>query len=120
MYNISNKKNLTILTVNCRSIRDKKAEFHVTLNYTKPDIVLGTESWLKEMKPGKNATKYAIKSCEIFPDNYTKYRNDRGTLGGGVFIMFNKDIISVEKTKFITNYEIEWVSLKLIKTTQTY
>jgi hypothetical protein len=79
MYNISNKKNLTILTVNCRSIRDKKAEFHVTLNYTKPDIVLGTESWLKGMKPGKHATKYAIKSCEIFPDNYTKKKRQRYT-----------------------------------------
>jgi hypothetical protein len=44
----------------------KKNEFHVALNYTKPDIVLGTESWLKGMKPGKNATKDAIKSCEIF------------------------------------------------------
>jgi hypothetical protein len=56
-YYISNKKNLRILTVNCRSIRDKKAEFHVTLNYTKPDIVLGTESWLKGIKPGKNHAK---------------------------------------------------------------
>ena len=117
MYNISNKKNLRILTVNCRSIRDKNVEFHVTLNYTKPDIVLGTESWLKGIKPGKNATKDAIKSCENFPDNYvyiyTVYRNDRGILGGGIFIMVNKDIISVEKTEFITNCEIEWVSIKL-------
>ena len=56
-YYISNKKNLRILTVNCRSIRDKNAEFHVALNYTKPDIVLGTESWLKGIKPGKNATR---------------------------------------------------------------
>ena len=112
-YYISNKKNLRILTVNCRSIRDKKAEFHVTLNYTKLDTVLGTESWLKGIKPGKNATKDAIKSCENFPDNYTVYRNDRGTLGGGVFIIVNKDIISVEKTEFITNCEIEWVSIKL-------
>ena len=53
------------------------------------------------------------KSCENFPDNYTVYRNDRGTLGGGVFIIVNKDIISVEKTEFITNCEIEWVSIKL-------
>lgn len=113
MYNISNKKNLRILTVNCRSIRDKKAEFHAILNYTKPDIVLGTESWLKGIKPGKNATKDAIKSSEIFPDNYTVYRNDRGTLGGGVFIMVKKDIISIEKTELVTNCEIEWVRIKL-------
>jgi hypothetical protein len=37
-----------------------KAEFNVTLNYAKRDIVLGTESWLKGIKPGKNATKDAV------------------------------------------------------------
>jgi hypothetical protein len=29
----------------------------------------------------------AIKSNEIFPQNYNVYRNDRGTLGRGVFVL---------------------------------
>ena len=62
------------MTVNCRSVVDKKAELAACLNYTKPDIICGTESWLKEMQP-------AIKSSEVFPENFKIYRNDRGTLG---------------------------------------
>jgi hypothetical protein len=35
------------------------------------------------VKSGKNPTTDAIKSSEVFPNNYTAFRNDRGTLGGG-------------------------------------
>ena len=69
MYSISNKKILRILTANYRSIRDKKnkAEFHVTLNYTKPDIVLGIESWLKGIKPvEKNRNQRCNKIMQNF------------------------------------------------------
>ena len=45
-----------------------------------------TESWLKGIKPGENP-RDAIKSNEIFPQNYNVYRNDRGTLGRGVFVL---------------------------------
>jgi hypothetical protein len=48
------------------------------------NIIIGTESWLKGIKPGKPPTESAIKSAETFPENFKVYRNDRGTLGGGV------------------------------------
>ena len=101
------KRNLRILTVNCRSIRDKISEFKATLNYTKPDIVIGTESWLKGIKPGQNPSKDAIKSSEIFPENYTSFRNDRGTLGGGVFILVQNNIIATEQPQYVTDCEID-------------
>ena len=82
-------------------------------HYLKPDIICATESWLKGVKPGVNPTKDAIKSSEIFPPNYNVYRNDRGTLGGGVFILVEKSITSVEQTSFITDGEIEWVKVKM-------
>ena len=107
------KRNLRILTVNCRSIRDKTSEFKATLNYTKPDIVIGTESWLKGIKPGQNPSKDAIKSSEIFPENYTSFRNDRGTLGGGVFILVQNNIIATEQPQYVTDCEIDWVKIKL-------
>jgi hypothetical protein len=59
-------------------------------------IICATESWLKGVKPGVNPTIDAIKSCEIFPPNCNVYRNDRGTLGGGVFMLVEKSITSVE------------------------
>ena len=58
----------------CQGIRSKTAEFVNLLNYTKPDVVCGTESWLNK----------DIKSSEIFPTNdYQVFRKDRDSLGGG-------------------------------------
>jgi hypothetical protein len=65
------------------------------------------------VKPGSNPTKDTIKSSEISPPNYNVYRNDRGTLGGGVFIMVERSITPVEQTSIITDREIEWVKIKM-------
>ena len=51
------------------------------MSSTDPDIVLGTESWLKP----------EILNCEVFPEEYTVYWKDRDIRhklkGGGVFIL---------------------------------
>jgi len=107
------KSNLRILTVNCRSIVGKSAEFAATLDYIKPDIVCGTESWLKGIQPGKNPTTDTITSSEIFPSNYRVYRNDRGTRGGGVFILVHEDIVSVEQPNFVTECEVDWAKIQI-------
>lgn len=101
------------MTINCRSIKDKKTEFASCINYIKPDIICGTESWLKGIQPGKHTKQDAIKSPEIFPCNYKVYRNDLGTIGGGVFVAVHEDIISSEKPELVTECEIEWVKIKL-------
>jgi hypothetical protein len=59
-----------------------------------------------DLKPGENPTKDAIKSSEVFPKGFTVYRNDRGTLGGGVFILVRNEIISVEQPDLVTNESI--------------
>jgi len=41
-----------------------------------PDVTIGTESWLKE----------EIKNAEMFRDDYSTFRKDRCTRGGGVFM----------------------------------
>ena len=110
---VPTKKNLRILNVNCRSIKDKSAEFTAALSYLKPDVVCGTESWLSGCKPGCNPTQDAIKSSEVFPSDYIAYHNDRGTLGGGVFVLVKQDIIAMEQPQFTTSCEIEWVKAKL-------
>ena len=79
------------------------------MNYTKPDIFIGTESWLK----GKDPTTDAIKSSEVFPNNYTAYRNDRVTVGGGVFILIQNNIIATEQPQYVTKCELDWVKFKL-------
>ena len=42
------------MTVNCSSIKDKKPEFETSLHYLKPDIVCGTQSWLKGINQAKS------------------------------------------------------------------
>ena len=107
------KQNLRIMTINCRSLKENNAEFKASINYIKPDIICGTESWLRGIKPGKNPTHDAIKNSEIFPENYNIYRNDRSSRGGGVFIAVQSNITSVECTDSITNCEIETVKISL-------
>jgi hypothetical protein len=41
-----------------------------------PDVIIGTESWFIE----------EINNTEVFRDDYTTFRRDRNTRGGGVFI----------------------------------
>ena len=56
-----------------RSVKENKSEFKVAVDYIKPDIICGTESWLKGYKPGKTPTSDAIKTSEIFPDNHNVF-----------------------------------------------
>ena len=101
------KQNLRIMNINCRSVKENKSEFKVAVDYMKPDIICGTESWLKRYKPNKTPTSDAIKTSEIFPDNYNVFWNDSDTQGGGVFIVVQNNISAVECVDFITGCEIE-------------
>ena len=102
------------MNVNCRSLGSgKSTELKAALNYIKPDVVCGTESWLKGFKPGKSPTPDAILSSEVFPSHYRAYRNDRGTLGGGVFVLVHEDLVAEERADLVTDCEVEWVKVKL-------
>ena len=98
--------------MNCRSIIGKHAEFTAALEYIKPDVVCGTESWLNGVKPGKPPSQDHIKSSEIFPDNYTVYRNDRDRHGGGDFILVRDNITSVAEPDLSTDCEAIWTKIK--------
>ncbi|XP_060582784.1 uncharacterized protein LOC132739146 [Ruditapes philippinarum] len=95
------------LIVNCRSIVDKKLEYENKVTSTNPDIIIGTESWLKP-KHFDN---------EIFhPDlgKYTPYRRDRKKqAGGGVFIAVKNCIIAQEATNLQTDCENLWVKIEM-------
>ena len=113
LKNNRNKQNLRVINVNCRSIKDKKSEFAACMDYLKADIICGTESWLQGYTPGENPTQNAIKSSEVFPPEYVAHRNDRSTLGGGVFVLTRREMIVFEKTELVTDCEIVWVNVKI-------
>ena len=107
------KQNLRILSLNCRGIRGKTSEFSSIIDYTKPDIVCGVESFLHGVKPGQNPEGSAIRSSEVFPENYNVYRNDRNGDGGGVFILIHKSLIAMEMPEFTSDGEINWAKITL-------
>ena len=104
--------NLSTIVVNCRSIVINKASFTNMIESTKPDVVVGTESWLTP----------EIQNSEIFPPGYNVYRKDRKTgkkadgmkeCGGGVFLMVSTRYISIELTELDTDCELVWAQVQL-------
>ena len=79
----------------------------------KPDLICGTESWLRGIKPGRDPEKNTIKSSEVFPHGFTTHRNDRNTEpGGGVFTAVKEGLIADAQTQLTTDYEIVWTKVK--------
>ena len=98
VFDLPNKKtNLRILNMNCQSIRNKRSELHASLDYIKPDIVCDTETWLRDIKPGKSPDPDSISSSVFSTDDYNIFRNDRTTIGGGVLIMAHKSLTVEEQ-----------------------
>ena len=93
------RSTLSVLLVNCQTVRNKVADLATVIEERKPDIILGNESWLRP----------DINSKEIFPSNYNVFRKDRvNQAGGGVFQAVKKDIIVNHKDDFDSNCEILW------------
>ena len=75
---------LTSLTVNCQSLLAKRESFMNLIDTHNPDIIFGTESWLRP----------DILSSELFPSGYVVYRQDREDGYGGVFIACQESLSS--------------------------
>ena len=97
---------LKIAHLNFRSMKDKKPQFLSFVEINKPDVIVGTETWLTP----------AIYDAGYFPPElgYTVYRRDRvDKKGGGVIILVNSTFISECKPEYQTNCENLWVQLHL-------
>ena len=95
---------LKIVNVNCQSLWAKRLEFNHMLDCVNPDVVIGTESWLNN----------DIVNFSVFPtDHYNIYRRDRGSRGGGVFIMVKNTILSTREEDLETNCEIVWCKINI-------
>ena len=101
----TNSNKLKIININFQSVVNKVPELHLLIDTEKPDVVIGTESWLAP----------EISSGEIFPPDYTAYRTDRKskTRSGGVFILVRNSLICTEQAQFRTNCEMVWVKLEV-------
>ena len=97
---------LRVIIINCQSIKNKKADFENLIDSTKPDIVIGNESWLHG----------DIQSIEVFPSGFTCYRNDRKSdPHGWVFILVSDKYLSSEPADLKSDDASEqlWVKLQV-------
>ena len=102
---------LRIISLNFQSIKNKKPELDLLLDTTKPDIIIGTETWLDS----------SISSSEYFPaSRCTVYRRDRPPNSkehshGGVLIAINSEFDSTctEVNSLQTDCEIVCVELTI-------
>ena len=92
-----------MLIVNCQSIRNKTAAFSESIDYIKPDVIIGCESWL--------AAEH--KNSEIFLEGYQSnvYRKDRNKNGGGVFISIHDSLTTSEVDNSQSDCEAIWAEV---------
>jgi hypothetical protein len=107
------KKTMKILNLNCQSIKNKPELLENLLESTKPDIVIGTESWLNP----------DVADSEVFPDGYKvstarrdrcrvpKYESTPDVRGGGTFVLFKDGLSGVQVDTLETDCEISWMKL---------
>jgi len=72
--------------INCQSLLAKKTTFAVFIDENKPDIVVGSESWLSP----------SVNNHEVFPHDYIVHRKDRADNYGGVFVACRIDFVRHE------------------------
>lgn len=77
-------KSLRTLVINFQSLRPKKAELLHLLTATNPDIIIGTETWLKP----------EITNAELFPPDFNVFRNDRSDGYGGSLVATKSNMIA--------------------------
>ena len=86
----SHATNLRIVAINFQSVCVNKEEFWCLIDAAKPDVIIGSETWLKP----------DIGDSEIFPPGYHVYRKDRVDGYGGVLLgistNLNSNIIETE------------------------
>ena len=93
---------LRIINVNFQSIVSKKAETLELLDRLKPDVIIGTETWLTS----------DIKDSELLTHHYKIYRKDRKKgRGGGVLIGIKDDLQSTKLDSFDSDCENIWVKV---------
>ena len=95
---------LRILTLNCQSLVNKRADFSELVDRTNPDIIVGTESWLT---PDHF-------TAEFFPPSYNVHRRDRlDNRGGGVFLAVRNTLTSSTDPTLEVNAELLWCTISL-------
>ena len=98
-------RSMKFLNINFQSIGNKIPNLQVLLKKENPDVIFGTETWLKD----------SVFSNELLPSTYQIIRNDRvtTTTGGGVFLAIRSNLIAREEPDLSANCESIWASIHM-------
>lgn len=89
------------LSLNARSIVNKRVELASRLSSVSFDLVAVTKTWLDS----------SINLAEIFPSTYHVHRKDRSRSGGGVLPACSQKISSIRRSELETDCEIMWCEI---------
>ena len=101
------------MLVNCQSLRRRKDIFQTSIAQIRPDVIIGTESWLDP----------SIKDGDIFPEEFkgNVYRKDRKSdHHGGVFVAIKNTFDSEEAEELKSTAEIIWAKVTLPSGSKLY
>ncbi|XP_048588419.1 uncharacterized protein LOC125572237 [Nematostella vectensis] len=108
------KHSLTILTVNCRSLRSerKRCELQSLVDTFKPDIINATETHIDDN----------VLTAELGLQGYEIYRQDRKCGGGGVLVATNQDSIISSRIHSLEDEHVEsvWCKIEIAGTKPLY
>ena len=92
------------------------------MDYVKPDLVCATESWLSvgQTRQARKHQRYEVRRS--ISTRHASYRNDRGTLSGGVFILVNENLVSSEMPEASgpDEGEVIWIKVQTQGNKQLY
>ncbi|EDO46573.1 predicted protein [Nematostella vectensis] len=108
------KHSLSILTVNCRSLRSerKRCELQSLVDTLKPDIINATETHIDDN----------VLTAELGLQGYEIYRQDRKCGGGGVLVATKQDSIISSRIHSLEDEHVEsvWCKIEIAGTKPLY
>ena len=101
---------LRLMVLNLQGILNKTQSFADKLLKHNPHIVLATETWLS---PEVDDSEFLPPSCTC---NYTVFRKDRQSRGGGVLIAVRNDIVASHAPELDVDTKLIWIKLQIVNT----
>ena len=105
---------MKILNINCQSIINKRSEFQSVLDLEKPDLVIGTESWLNT---DHLDSEICFAHWNTLPFGVIEPVAPRG---GGGFILVKDTLVASRQKTLETDCEVIWVKIEAAQSKSVY
>ena len=101
LYEQTRKNHVSCLSLNTRSIINKRVDLCSRLSSNSIDLVAVTETWRDS----------SITSAQIFLGTYHVHRKDHSGNGGSVLLACSQEISNIRRSELETECEIMWCEI---------